>query len=168
MRAFHPCSSKDTMKLSVSVSVRTQLQSVILFDWDNLLSWMLHIWHECSHTPMKNGWEKWPLFPSCSVLNLWAHCSRRVPEWAEGSGVLAWWHLSPRMALPLWCGLVGFWLSGRWQGPGCSPAAILQSNANKAPALYSGPAVRFTAGSWEASLSVLWQLCFKPPASQQC
>lgn len=47
---------------------------------------------------------------------------------------------------------------GRWQGPGCTLGATLQSNTNKTSAPLPGPAVRPTAGSWEASVSVHWKL----------
>lgn len=64
MRAFHPRSSKDTIKLSVSVSVSQDAAPVcMLLDWDSLLWWMLHIWHGRSHMPMELRslaiWQLW-------------------------------------------------------------------------------------------------------------
>lgn len=124
VRAFHPRSSKDTIKLSVSVSVSQDAAPVcMLLDWDSLLWWMLHIWHGRSHMPMELRslaiWQLWTGGtddPSFHVAQLQVCgsvaagiCLNQRKEGGEG-GLLT--PVSPRTRPPLWRGSLG-WLSGQ-------------------------------------------------------
>lgn len=133
-----------------------------------------------------NGWHRWPFFPSCSASNIRLCCSRHLPRQmcvcgggevkGGGGGVrkgevadtclsqdepafVTWepWLAAGTGPRQIW--------QGRWQGPGCTLGATLQSNTNKTPALFAGPAVR---GSWEASVSVHWKQCWNLSAGNQC
>ena len=103
MRAFHPCSSKDTIKLSVSVSVSQDSAQVCnalglgqspLVDASYLTWGLSHADEALVSCDMatENGWWRWPFYPSCSVSNMWLHHSRHLLERAwKGEGC---WHLS--------------------------------------------------------------------------
>lgn len=119
MRAFHPRSSKDTIKLSVSVSVSQDAAPVCnalglgqspLVDAPYLTWALSHADGVSCDMATVNGWQRWPFFPCCSASNMWLRRSRHLPGRAWGGGWLT--PVSPRTSPPLWRGSPG-WLSGR-------------------------------------------------------